>query len=170
MKSLVGEFVYNQTFILYLFVYPQVFSLISIDFIAKMRSTVGNQVIVSIKWPKNNTRRSNLKAGQACQGHARQFVCQPNLTTHIYLCSIIANSYRFRCRHLTNSSSYDLHGHDGYWGSWSTWKSCPVGTAICGIQTQYEGENVFKDTTGINDAKFFCCKLPDPCIIYQVIC
>lgn len=62
----------------------------------------------------------------------------------------------FRCENGDIlSSDYKLG-----WGNWSSWKTCPPASAICGIKTKVEGNQGSGDDTALNDAEFTCCSLP----------
>ncbi|XP_071166121.1 vitelline membrane outer layer protein 1-like [Mytilus edulis] len=71
-----------------------------------------------------------------------------------------ANWARFKCREFAHEVDFDLdippgHGKFGTYGGWS--ESCPLNSAICGIQSRIEGAQGAGDDTAMNDAKFFCC-------------
>ena len=91
-----------------------------------------------------------------------------NLELTFLLCVVAANSYRFQCRHLKTGRTYEASSHDGYWGNWSGTQYCPSGTAICGLQTQVENNQGSDDDTALNDAKFYCCNLPNPCSFWAL--
>jgi len=42
-------------------------------------------------------------------------------------------------------------------GAWLTYKKCPKGTRICGLQTLVEGWKYNEDVTGLNGVWFTCC-------------
>jgi len=46
------------------------------------------------------------------------------------------------------------------WGGWSSLKTCPPASAICGIKTKVEPSQGKGDDTALNDAEFTCCSLP----------
>ena len=51
------------------------------------------------------------------------------------------------------------------WGSWTAWKECPQGTAICGMRTMVERKHgPAYDDTALNSAEFFCCDIPSKCV------
>jgi hypothetical protein len=54
-----------------------------------------------------------------------------------------------------------IRSPDAYtsWGTWSEWKYCPSGSAICGIRTRVEGSRGSSDDTALNGAEFACCSL-----------
>ena len=78
------------------------------------------------------------------------------------------NGLRFLC-----TDNVWKYPGNGYWGSWSSTKYCPDGSAVIGIQTQFEenqGEGVLRnviglgimtisDDTALNDAIFYCAKI-----------
>ncbi|KAL3881305.1 hypothetical protein ACJMK2_027758 [Sinanodonta woodiana] len=77
-----------------------------------------------------------------------------------------ANYIKFTCRDFNSSfnqeelRSYPGHGSWGSYGDWS--QSCPLNSAICGIQTkiepfQGEGGLFGGDDTALNDVQFICC-------------
>ncbi|MBC6481281.1 MAG: hypothetical protein GDA56_29470 [Hormoscilla sp. GM7CHS1pb] len=62
----------------------------------------------------------------------------------------------FRCEDGTSlQTNYRLD-----WGGWSSRKSCPSQSAICGIKTRVESPQGGGDDTALNDAEFICCSLP----------
>lgn len=73
------------------------------------------------------------------------------------------NWFKFRCRDLHSLTSVsvieatntDLTYLRGVYGNWSD--SCPLGTAICGIQTRILAAQFLGDDIALTDAKFFCC-------------
>ena len=71
-----------------------------------------------------------------------------------------ANWIRFKCRDFGSEKDYDLDhapGH-GQWGSYAGWsESCPLNSAICGIQSRIENAQGGGDDTALNDVIFFCC-------------
>lgn len=67
-----------------------------------------------------------------------------------------ANNFAFYCwdnRALVGTSAGTR------WGTWSPRVNCPIGTAMCGIQTLVEKPQGAGDDTALNRAKFFCCRL-----------
>ncbi|KAL3881707.1 hypothetical protein ACJMK2_028108 [Sinanodonta woodiana] len=98
--------------------------------------------------------------------------CDNQAGTHDFLTSFslqgshrddtAANYVKFMCRDLkSDRHQYELvhpPGHEN-WGDYGGWsESCPVNSAICGIQTRVEGPQRGGDDTGLNDVKFFCCE------------
>ncbi|KAK3577441.1 hypothetical protein CHS0354_032292 [Potamilus streckersoni] len=77
-----------------------------------------------------------------------------------------ADFVKFMCRDFnSNSQERELShppGH-GAWGSYGDWsQSCPLNSAICGIQTKVEpfqgdGSLFGGDDTALNDVQFICC-------------
>lgn len=47
--------------------------------------------------------------------------------------------------------------HATSWGSWTSVRSCPAGTAACGMELQIEGPQGGGDDTGVNGVKLHCC-------------
>jgi Vitelline membrane outer layer protein I (VOMI) len=45
------------------------------------------------------------------------------------------------------------------WGSWNSTTSCPLGTAVCGIQTRTEPNRGSGDDTALNGVNLACCLL-----------
>ncbi|CAF1098596.1 unnamed protein product [Adineta steineri] len=69
-----------------------------------------------------------------------------------------ANDFRSRCWNGTTSSGEYLQATNGQvWGSWKNGTDCAQGSAICGINTKFEGSN--SDNTAMNGAFFKCCLL-----------
>ncbi|KAL3881303.1 hypothetical protein ACJMK2_027756 [Sinanodonta woodiana] len=77
-----------------------------------------------------------------------------------------ANFVKFMCRDFNTSyhehelTHYPGHGPWGTYGDWS--QSCPLGSAICGIQTKvepFQGDSGLfgGDDTALNDVQFMCC-------------
>lgn len=71
-----------------------------------------------------------------------------------------ANWIKFKCRNFNKEVDYDLthapgHGKFGTFAGWS--ESCPLNSAICGIQSKIENAQGGGDDTALNDVKFFCC-------------
>jgi len=65
------------------------------------------------------------------------------------------NNVDFKC---TNGQT--LSGDGLYWGDWSTWVTCPSGTAVCGIKTKVDPYGgTLKDDTGLNEILLDCCRL-----------
>jgi len=65
-----------------------------------------------------------------------------------------ANGLRFEC-----SDGEEHYPYDGNWGDWSTYLSCPEGSAVMGIQTQEEkGQGKSFDDTALNDVRLYCAK------------
>ncbi|KAL3837161.1 hypothetical protein ACJMK2_022539, partial [Sinanodonta woodiana] len=73
-----------------------------------------------------------------------------------------ANYVKFMCRDLkSDRHQYELvhspgQGNYGDYGRWSV--SCPVKSAICGIQTLVEEPQCDGDDTSLNNVMFFCCE------------
>ena len=67
-----------------------------------------------------------------------------------------ANGMKFEC---TNGQI--LTPGNGFWGSWSTMKTCPEGDAIYGIKTTVERMKQRGDNSALNRVKFLCRKRPD---------
>lgn len=62
------------------------------------------------------------------------------------------------CSKKDIESRVDEIGTDGLWGTWgASSESCPIGSAICGIQVKMESYQGKGDDTALNDLKFFCC-------------
>nr|XP_034332245.1 vitelline membrane outer layer protein 1-like [Crassostrea gigas] len=73
-----------------------------------------------------------------------------------------ANFVKFTCRNITNGESYVMMQQPGagYWGTYGPWsESCPLGSAVCGIQQKVEPyQSILGDDTELNNLKFYCCK------------
>ncbi|KAL3837147.1 hypothetical protein ACJMK2_022525 [Sinanodonta woodiana] len=73
-----------------------------------------------------------------------------------------ANYVKFMCRDFkSDRHQYELvrPPGQGHWGDYRGWsKSCPVNSAICGIQTLIEKPQCNGDGTGLNDVILFCCE------------
>ena len=60
-----------------------------------------------------------------------------------------ANAIEVRC-----SDGTTLRPHDGHWGDWTSWSTCPDGYAVAGLQTRVEeGAN---DDSALNDVNMLC--------------
>ena len=72
-----------------------------------------------------------------------------------------ANNVNVMCRQPSAwSPSNELAGNSpAPWGSRQRWSaSCPLGSAICGLQTKVEKWIRSGDDTALNDIKMLCCK------------
>ena len=47
--------------------------------------------------------------------------------------------------------------HEGDWGTWRSFKTCPAGTYVCGLNIKYEAPTG-GDDTALNGIKMQCCK------------
>lgn len=66
-----------------------------------------------------------------------------------------ANDVEFGC-----SQGGTIHAPGGQtWGSWSTWKQCPSGTAVCGLRSRFESSQGGGDDTAMNGLELKCCNL-----------
>lgn len=48
-------------------------------------------------------------------------------------------------------------GHGPQWGGWQGWKSCPSGTAVCGLMARTESQQGSGDDTAMNGLQMDCC-------------
>lgn len=48
--------------------------------------------------------------------------------------------------------------NEGPWGTWSTLKLCPIGTAVCGVEAYIQPPQGDNDDTSVNDISLMCCK------------
>ena len=75
---------------------------------------------------------------------------------------------KFRCRDFnTPFETYELNppAIEGLHGSYRDWSnSCPLNSAICGLQTRIQvhqgygqADGISTDDTALNDVIFFCC-------------
>jgi len=48
--------------------------------------------------------------------------------------------------------------HDGYWGGWTSMKTCPDNTYVCGLKARVEGNQGGGDDTALNGIRMKCCK------------
>ena len=46
-------------------------------------------------------------------------------------------------------------------GSLQNWGDCPAGTAICGMNSRFEGDQGAGDDSALNDLKVHCCRICD---------
>ncbi|XP_052068553.1 vitelline membrane outer layer protein 1 homolog [Mytilus californianus] len=68
-----------------------------------------------------------------------------------------ANTVNFRCRSF-NGGATNIIGTRGFWGKVGAWsQTCPLGSAICGLEVRIEPNQGRGDDTALNDAKFYCC-------------
>ena len=68
-----------------------------------------------------------------------------------------ANNLQFAC----NGTLGTLQASGGMsWGSWRSWHQCPDNTAICGIDSKFEGSQGGDDDTALNGVRLYCCNLP----------
>ncbi|XP_069194498.1 vitelline membrane outer layer protein 1 homolog [Procambarus clarkii] len=63
-----------------------------------------------------------------------------------------ANDLDMRCQ-----NGQELGGGGNGWGDWSSYVTCQLGQAICGLQTKVEGTQA-GDDTALNDVIFLCCR------------
>lgn len=62
------------------------------------------------------------------------------------------NSVSFGC----SGSSIELVSHEGWWGSWGEWKSCPAGSYITGARVRSEPDMHDGDDSAANDVELSC--------------
>lgn len=55
-----------------------------------------------------------------------------------------------------SDSSIELVSHEGWWGSWGEWKSCPAGTYITGARVRSEPNMHERDDSAANDVELSC--------------
>lgn len=69
-----------------------------------------------------------------------------------------ANNMKVTCRPRKHSQTTNLEGNGGPWGGYGgNSGQCPLGSAVCGIQTRVEGRQGRGDDTALNNVKLFCC-------------
>ena len=69
-----------------------------------------------------------------------------------------ANNIKFQCRPMESRREYLIEGVGGPWGTYGEWSgSCPLRSAICGLQTKVASPRGPGDDTALNDVRFFCC-------------
>ena len=70
-----------------------------------------------------------------------------------------ANNIRFRCRQLhSKHRTFSLTDRGAPWGFWGDWsKSCPLGSAICGLQTKLLLPQGGADDKALTNLRLFCC-------------
>jgi hypothetical protein len=68
-----------------------------------------------------------------------------------------ANNLAVYCTRRKDLSQY-LEGQGMGWGYWGGFETCPEKSRVCGIQTKAEDWQGKGDDTGLNRAKFFCCR------------
>lgn len=77
------------------------------------------------------------------------------------------NSVQFRCRNPTPTykdtlklspiyEERDITSFDGYWGTWSDWRSCPSGASVTGARMKIEPNQGGGDDSGGNDVELKC--------------
>jgi len=72
------------------------------------------------------------------------------------------NGIRVKCRGpgLIGMSYETIEEKGTYWSTsrWGSWsQECPLGTAVCAIQTKLESSQGWGDDASIADVKMFCC-------------
>ncbi|XP_071130645.1 vitelline membrane outer layer protein 1-like [Mytilus edulis] len=68
-----------------------------------------------------------------------------------------ANYVSFMCRSFNGGGTHII-GTRGFWGPFGAWsQTCPLGSAICGLEVQIEPNQRRGDDTALNNAKFYCC-------------
>lgn len=67
-----------------------------------------------------------------------------------------ANSFTGVC-----SNALDLQAPGGMsWGSWGSYRFCPINTAVCGLEAKFESSQGGGDDTALNGIELQCCNLP----------
>jgi hypothetical protein len=65
------------------------------------------------------------------------------------------------CRDRFGGSEQILHPPGGTsWGVWQPIRTCPAGSAVCGMAVRFEKPQGDGDDTGLNGVQFDCCALP----------
>ena len=57
---------------------------------------------------------------------------------------------------------YEIVGKldSGLWGQFGTWsQSCPLNSAVCGIEAKLEPSQGDGDDTSLNDIRLYCCRV-----------
>lgn len=70
-----------------------------------------------------------------------------------------ANNVGMICSDLNRDEVDYIEGDGTEWGIWTDIRFCPKKTAICGLQTQVEGNQGGRDDTTLNNIKVKCCLL-----------
>ena len=65
-----------------------------------------------------------------------------------------ANGLKFEC-----TDGQILSPGDGFWGSWSSMKTCPEGEVVYGIKTSVQPKKGEGDDTALNSVNFLCRKM-----------
>jgi hypothetical protein len=66
------------------------------------------------------------------------------------------NSIQLKCRTAQGKYTGVIKSRQGWWGSWSSWRSCPKGHFLTSYKMRVEKKQKSKDDTAANDVRFRC--------------
>lgn len=127
-----------------------------------IRITCSDGQIISSTRPGGKTTWGTWKGYTRCSG--KNYITRATIRKESKQGSgddTAANGIRYQC-----SDDKEHYPFDGLWGSWQGYQSCPEGSAVMGIQIQWEphqrDDTVRSfDDTALNDVRLYCASMTD---------